>query len=117
MLTQTTWLISKMDPIKYIFETLTLTDRIACSQMLLPEYDIQYVIEKAIKGMVLVDQLAHQPIMDYLSLKFDFIDEDIMPIKDYEIPDPDEGPEPGERWTLIFNGASNVMGYGIGGKC
>lgn len=43
MLTHITWIISKMDPIKYIFEKLALTGRIACWQMLLSEYDIQYV--------------------------------------------------------------------------
>ena len=28
--------------------------------------------------------------------------------------DDKEGPEPGERWTLIFDGASNSMGHSIG---
>jgi len=40
MLSHTTWLISKMDPIKYIFEKPALTRRIARWQMLLSEYDI-----------------------------------------------------------------------------
>ena len=59
MLSHTTWLISKMDPIKYIFEKPALTGRIARWQMLLLEYDIQYVNQKAIKGSTLVDYLAH----------------------------------------------------------
>ena len=42
MLNDTTWLISKMDPIKYIFERLALTGRISRWQMLLSEYDIEY---------------------------------------------------------------------------
>ena len=37
-----------------------------------------------------------------------------MAIGDYEIPRPDEGPEPGTRWTLMFDGASNELGHGIG---
>lgn len=40
---------------------------------------------KAIKGGLLFDYLAHQPVNDYEWLKFDFPDEDIMEIKDYEI--------------------------------
>jgi len=40
MLSHTTTLISKMDPIKYIFEKPALTGRIARWQMLLSEYDI-----------------------------------------------------------------------------
>jgi len=65
MLSHTIWLISKMDPLKYIFEKTSLTGRITRWQMLLSEYDILYVTQKAIKGSALVDYLAHQPIEDY----------------------------------------------------
>lgn len=37
-----------------------------------------------------------------------------MVIKDYEIHRVDEGPEPGERCTLIFDGASNSTGHRVG---
>ena len=50
MLNYTTWLVSKMDPVKYIFEKPALTERIAQWQVLLPEFDIVYVTQKAIKG-------------------------------------------------------------------
>ncbi|MCI15948.1 NBS-containing resistance-like protein, partial [Trifolium medium] len=78
MINHTTWLISKMDPIKYIFEKPALTGRIARWQMLLSEYDIEYRTQKAIKGSVLADHLAHQPVEDYQPVKFDFPDEEIM---------------------------------------
>ena len=64
MLNHTTLLISKMDPIKYIFENPALTGKIACRQMLLSEYVIEYQSQKAIKGSVLAGHLAHQPIGD-----------------------------------------------------
>ena len=54
-----------MDLIKYIFEKPTLTRRISHWQMLLSEYDIEYRAQKAIKGSILADHLAHQPIEDY----------------------------------------------------
>jgi len=57
MINHTTWLISKMDLIKYIFEKPALTGRIARWQMLLSEYDIVYRTQKAIKGSVLDDHL------------------------------------------------------------
>src|SRR3954469_21801587 len=60
------------------------------------------------------EHLAHQPIEEYQSMKFDFPDEDIMLVRDYEIPGPEEGPEPGLVWTLMFDGASNALGHGIG---
>ena len=49
MLSHTTWLISKMDSVKYIFEKPALTGRIARWQVLLSEFDIVYVTQKAIK--------------------------------------------------------------------
>ena len=54
MLSYTTWLVSKMDPIKYIFVKPALTRRIARWQVLLSEFDIVYVTQKAIKGSALV---------------------------------------------------------------
>ena len=38
----------------------------------------QYTTQKSIKGSVLADHLAHQPVDDYQSLNFEFPDEDIM---------------------------------------
>jgi len=109
MLSHTTWLITKMDPIKYIFEKPALTGRIARWQMLLSEYDILYVTQKAIKGSVLADFLAHQPVQDYQPVLPDFPDEDILALfhaneYNHEV----------NTWTLFFDGASNVMGHGIG---
>ncbi|XP_050877818.1 uncharacterized protein LOC127081619 [Lathyrus oleraceus] len=37
-----------------------------------------------------------------------------MVVKDSEIPEPSEGPEPEEQWTLMFDGASNAIGHRIG---
>ena len=108
MLTHTTLLISKMDLIKYILEKPALTGRLARWQMLLSEYDIQYVTQKAIKSSILADHLAHQPLEEYQSMKFDFPDEDIMELDD------DEESESKECWTLSFDGASNALGHGIG---
>ena len=81
----TTLLISKMDPIKYIFEKPVLSEIIARWQMILTEYDIQYTTEKAIKGSVQADHLAHQAVEDYQSMNFEFPDENIMLVTDCEI--------------------------------
>ncbi|XP_050909401.1 uncharacterized protein LOC127123199 [Lathyrus oleraceus] len=86
--------------------------------MLLIEYNIQYVTQKAIKGSILSDYLAHLSIEGYQPLRFDFRDEAIMFIRDFTMPGfkviPKEGPELGLRWTLVFDGASNARGHGIG---
>src|ERR1051325_5158747 len=90
MLTHTTLLISKMDPIKYIFEKPALSGRIARWKMILAEYDIQYTTQKAIKGSIVVDHLAHQVVDDYHSMYSEFPNEDIMLVTDYEELGPDE---------------------------
>jgi len=109
MLSHTTWLISKMDPIKYIFEKPALTGRIARWQMLLSEFDILYVTQKAIKGSALAEFLAHQPINDYQPMQPEFPDEDIMALFATEDDEDDE-----RKWMLFFDGASNALGHGIG---
>src|SRR4051812_43310869 len=116
MLNHTTLLISKMDPIKYIFEKPALTGRIARWQMLLSEYDIEYRVLKTVKGSVLAEYLAHQPIEDHQSIRMDFPNEDIMYLRaqEWDEPLPEEGPDPESKWVLIFDGASNVHGHGIG---
>ncbi|XP_050890121.1 uncharacterized protein LOC127095483 [Lathyrus oleraceus] len=43
-------------------------------------------------------------------MKFDFPDEDILFIRDCNIP----SPEPGSRWTPAFDNASNARGHGVG---
>ena len=43
MLYHTTWLIAKLDPIKYVFEKPSLSRRVARWKVLLSEFDILYV--------------------------------------------------------------------------
>ena len=78
------------------------------------EYNIQYTMQKAIKGSVLAYHLAQQVVDDYQSMNFDFPDENIMLITDCVKPGPYDGPEQGSRWTMVFDGASNSLGNRIG---
>ncbi|XP_050902043.1 uncharacterized protein LOC127110368 [Lathyrus oleraceus] len=89
--------------------------RIARWKMLLSEYDIEYRIQKAIKRSILADHLAHHPIDDYHSNRFDFPDEDVMYLKakDYGEPLPEEGPYPRSQWGLVFDGVINAYGNGL----
>jgi hypothetical protein len=81
--------------------------------MLLSKYDIQYVTQRAIKGSVLYEHLAHQPLEEYQPIQFDFRDEDIM-VLNYKQPiGDDEGPELGARWKLAFDGAQMLWGTGL----
>ncbi|XP_038678394.1 uncharacterized protein LOC119979838, partial [Tripterygium wilfordii] len=109
MLYHTTWLISRMDPIKYIFEKPSLSGRIAKWQMLLSEYDILYVTQKAIKGSAIADYLADGAIDDTQSMDLKFPDIDVMTVSIEEGNQKDLA-----KWTMLFDGASNIMGCGIG---
>ncbi|XP_050908724.1 uncharacterized protein LOC127122427 [Lathyrus oleraceus] len=83
--------------------------------MLLSEYDIEYHTKKGIKGSILDDHLAHQPMDDYQSIQFDFpTDVMYLKAKDYDEPSPSEGPYPESRRGLIFDGDVNAFGNGIG---
>ncbi|KAG8471694.1 hypothetical protein CXB51_036535 [Gossypium anomalum] len=104
MLYHTTWLISKLDPLKYMMESTALNGRMARWQILLSEFDIVYVSQKAIKGSAVADFLASRDLEDYEPLNFDFPNEELMCIamtKD-------------SPWRLNFDGASNAVGNGIG---
>lgn len=114
MVCHTTLLISIIDFIKYIFGNPEVNGRITRWHLLLIEYDIQYVTQKAIRGSVLADYLAHQPTKDYQPIQFDFPNKDITVIMDCETPGPDEGPKPGSWWKLVFDYASNTTEHGIG---
>ncbi|XP_075665449.1 uncharacterized protein LOC142635121 [Castanea sativa] len=108
MLYYTTRLISHMDPIKYIFEKPTLTGKISRWQMLLSEFDIVFVMRKAIKCQAIADYLADQPLNDLELSESLFPDEDVMALE----LEPDNG-EPW-RWKLYFDGAVNSTENGVG---
>jgi len=109
MLSHTTWLISNMDSIKYIFEKSALTGRITRWQMFLSEFDIVCVTQKAIEGSALAEFLAQQVIDDYQSMQPEFPNEDIMALFISEDDSSDE-----RKWILFFDGFSNALGHGIG---
>ncbi|XP_052478418.1 uncharacterized protein LOC128033959 [Gossypium raimondii] len=84
-------------------------------QILLFEFDIVYVSQKAIKGSAIADFLASRALEDYESLNFDFPNGDLMYVANTE-----EIPRIDHIWKLNFDGASNAMGaksvwrFGIG---
>ena len=50
MLAHTMQLVAKIDPLKYLLSKVALTSQLAKWMMILLEFDIQYVEQKAIKG-------------------------------------------------------------------
>ncbi|KAA3485088.1 reverse transcriptase [Gossypium australe] len=105
----TTWLISKLDPLKYMMVSTALNGRMVRWQILLSEFDIAYVNQMAVKGSSIADFLASRALEDYEPLNFDFPNEDLLYIATTE----DDSQE-SHSWKLNFDGASNTVGNGIG---
>ncbi|XP_052479592.1 uncharacterized protein LOC128034794 [Gossypium raimondii] len=101
-------LVSKKDG-KYMMESTALNERMARWQILLSEFDIVYVNQKAIKGSVIAEFLASRALEDYETLNFDFPNEDLMYVATAK-----EDSHKNHHWKLNFDGASNAVGNGIG---
>ena len=104
MLYHTTWLISKLDPLRYICGKPYLSSQIAICQVLLAKYDIVYMTRKAVKGSVIVDHLADHAMEDYEPLKFDFPNEDVPSVEEWKL----------DWWIMYFDGVVNVCGNRAG---
>ena len=97
MLYYTTWLITRLDPIKYIFEKPSLSGS---------EFDILYVSQKAIKRSVIADFLAKRANEKYEPMSFNFLDEDLMAVLQID----EEKTLEEDGWKMYFDGASNALG-------
>ena len=62
----------------------SLSERIARWQVLLSEFDILYVSQKAIKGSAIADFLVERVNEEYKPMSFDFPDEDLMAVLQIE---------------------------------
>ncbi|XP_070011129.1 uncharacterized protein [Nicotiana sylvestris] len=84
------------------------TGKLAKWPILLSEFDIVYVTQKAIKGQALADHLAENPVDgEYEPLKTYFPDEEVSFIGEDIV-------ESYDGWIMFFDGATNFKGVGIG---
>ena len=94
-------LISRLDPLRYLFDRPTLTGRLMRWLVLLTEFDIQYVSQKSIKGSIVADHLASLPTSEDRPVDDDFPDEEFVAMTSLS------------GWCMYFDGAANQSGYGI----
>ncbi|XP_012491209.1 uncharacterized protein LOC105803523 [Gossypium raimondii] len=90
-------------------ESTALNGRMTRWQILLFEFDIVYVNQKAIKGSAIAEFIATRALEDYEPLNFDFPNEDLMYVATTE-----EDSYESHHWKSNFDGASNAVGNGIG---
>ncbi|CAN6455572.1 unnamed protein product [Victoria cruziana] len=94
-------ILSKLNPLKYILDQPFLAGRIAKWQVLLIQYDLEYISQKSVKGQAIADQLADFPLSEELRVDNTFPDETVSNV---ELP----------LWTLYFDGSKSTIGAGIG---
>ncbi|XP_028060408.1 uncharacterized protein LOC114264016 [Camellia sinensis] len=87
-------LISRADPLKYILSRPILSGKIAKWAVILQQFAIEYVLQRAVKGQALADFLAAHPIPDDSPLVTDLPDEEVMQV------------EIQKGWEMYFDGVS-----------
>ncbi|WJZ87657.1 hypothetical protein VitviT2T_007024 [Vitis vinifera] len=95
-------LISRLDPLRYLFDKPALAGRLMRWLVLLTEFDIHYVSQKSIKGSIVADHLASLPTIESRPIDDDFPDEEFVAMTRLS------------EWRMYFDGAANHSGYGIG---
>ena len=71
-------LISRLDPLRYLFDRPILTSRLMRWLVFLTKFDIQYVSQKSIKGSIFAYHLASLPISEDRPIDDDFPDEEFI---------------------------------------
>ncbi|XP_069150813.1 uncharacterized protein [Solanum lycopersicum] len=103
----TKYLISRMHPLKYIFQKAMPIEKLAKWQILLSEFDIVHMTQKTIKAQPLADHLAENPVdEEYEPLKTYFHDEEVSFVGE-DISEEYPG------WRLFFDGAANHQDLGL----
>ncbi|MHC6131760.1 Ty3/Gypsy family RNase HI domain-containing protein, partial [Serratia marcescens] len=90
-------LISRVDPLKYILQKPILAGRLARWAVILLEFTITFVHQKAIKGQALADFLAAHPLPADIPPSFEFPDEEVL-YMEQGLP----------VWKMYFDGASSA---------
>nr|CAN75752.1 hypothetical protein VITISV_030813 [Vitis vinifera] len=92
-------LISRLDPLRYLFDRPALTSRLMRWLVLLTELDIQYISQKSIKGSIVADHLASLPTFEDRPVDDDFPDEEFVAMTSLS------------GWCLYFDDAANQLGF------
>ncbi|KAM0829812.1 hypothetical protein ACQ4PT_066635 [Festuca glaucescens] len=89
-------LIARADPIRYVLSQLAHIGRLGKWALLMMEFDLTFVPQKAIKGKALAEFLAAHPVPDDSPLITNLPDEEVFTV------------EPEAPWELYFDGASRT---------
>ncbi|CAM8984212.1 unnamed protein product [Rhodiola kirilowii] len=102
MQAHTVHIVSKADPIKYILSRPVLSGRLAKWAMLVKQYDLVFVPQRATKGQAIANFFADHPVPAEWEFSIDLPGEDIFYI---DVLPP---------WQMFFDGAARSDGAGAG---
>ncbi|XP_074283794.1 uncharacterized protein LOC141608332 [Silene latifolia] len=102
MQAHTIHVVSKANPIKYILSRPVLSGRLAKWAMLLKQYDLVFVPQKAVKGQAIADFFADHPVPAEWEISDDLPGEEIFYV---DVLPP---------WQMYFDGAARQDGAGAG---
>ena len=88
-------LVSRLDPLRYLFDRPVLTGRLMRWLLLLTEFDIQYVTQKSVKKSIVAYHFPFLPVADDRPIDDDFPDEQFVSVTSIA------------GWQLYFDGAAN----------
>ena len=71
------YLISRLDPLRYLFDRPALVSRLMRWLVFLTEFDIHYVTQKSIRGSIVADHLASLLVSDGRAIDDDFPGKDV----------------------------------------
>ncbi|KAL6313268.1 hypothetical protein AAG906_016077 [Vitis piasezkii] len=94
-------LISRLDPLRYLFDRPALVGRLLRWLVLLTEIDIHYVTQKCIRGSIVADHLASLQVSDGRAIDDDFPNEDFAVVTSLS------------GWRMYFDGVTNHSIYRI----
>ena len=82
LLAHSIMLVSRLDPIKYLFEKPALTGRLARWLLLRSEFELKYVTRKSVKGRAVAECLADHPVEVDESVEYLFQDKAILYVEE-----------------------------------
>ncbi|KAM1087466.1 hypothetical protein ACFX2B_012841 [Malus domestica] len=95
-------LVAKADPVKYVMSKPVLTGQLAKWAFIFNQYEIIYVLAKAVKGQALADFLADHLILADWNILDNFLDDDVFDIDIFL------------TWTMFFDGFAQADRTGAG---
>ena len=94
--------MAKVDPVRHILSRPIISRRLAKWAIILQQYDIVYIFQKAVKGQALADFLANHLVPSDWELCEDLSDDEVLFFESMK------------PWTMFFDDTTRKTRVGVG---